>query len=280
MHTPFIGREALDANRLTRHELRSRFVIAYPGIYIAANTAMTAGVRAEAAWLWARRRAVVAGSSAAALHGAKWLDPRAPAELIYANRHSPRGIETWADAIADDEIAMVNGIRVTSVARTALDLARRHALDHAVAGIDALLRATRVKLVDVEVLAVRYRGHKGSRRARAALALLDAGAESPRETALRLLIVGAGYPRPETQIRVIDQFNQVIARVDMGWADLKIAIEYDGDHHWTDRRQLAYDIKRTELLRELGWIVIRVTAEDTDATILRRIELARAERGV
>ncbi|MDT5177212.1 MAG: hypothetical protein QOJ95_1410 [Mycobacterium sp.] len=65
----------------------------------------------------------------------------------------------------------------------------------------------------------------------------------------------------------------------MGWADLKVAIEYDGDHHWTDRRQLAYDIRRTELLRELGWIVVRVTAEDTPATIRHRIENAlRAAR--
>lgn len=64
----------------------------------------------------------------------------------------------------------------------------------------------------------------------------------------------------------------------MGWADLKIAIEYDGDHHWTNRRQLSYDIRRTELLRELGWIVIRVTAEDTPATVLRRIEVARERR--
>ena len=51
------------------------------------------------------------------------------------------------------------------------------------------------------------------------------------------------------------------ARLDMGWPESMIAVEYDGDHHWTNRRQLAWDIRRTELLRELGWIVVRVTAE-------------------
>jgi hypothetical protein len=279
METPFIGREAIDAGHLTRHQLRSRFTSVYPGVYVATGADVNARQRAKAAWLWSRRRGVLAGRSAAAVHGAKWQDDRAPAEMLYANRHSPNGIRTWADMIADDEIELIDGMQVTTAARTALDLARRHPLDPAVASIDALLRATRTKMADVAVLASRYQGHKGSRRAAAALDLVDPGAESPRETSLRLLIVRAGFRRPETQIPVIDQFGQIVARVDMGWADLKVAIEYDGDHHWTDRRQLAYDIRRTELLRELGWIVVRVTAEDTRATIRHRIENAlRAAR--
>ena len=41
---------------------------------------------------------------------------------------------------------------------------------------------------------------------------------------------------------------------------------------------MTRDIRRTEQLTELGWIVIRVTADDTPATILRRIGLAIARR--
>jgi hypothetical protein len=279
METPFIGREALDSGRLTRHELRSRFVVVYPGVYIKADSGITARERAHAAWLWSKRRATLAGRSAAALHGAKWLDDNAPAELIYHNRHRPKGIRTWADAIAEDEIEFVGGIRTTTPARTALDLARRQPLDPAVAAIDALLRATRTKVADVELLAARHQGDKGIRNARVVLDLVDPGAESPRETWLRLLIIRAGFPRPETQVPVIDEFGQIVARVDIGWPELKIAVEYDGDHHWTDRRRLAHDIRRTELLMELGWIVIRITAEDSPETIRRRIGAAFVKRG-
>jgi hypothetical protein len=234
METPFIGREALDGGLLTRHELRGRFTAIYPGVYL--DTGVTARNRAEAAWLWSKRQGVLAGRSAAALHGAKWLDDNAPAELIYANRRPPSGIHTWADYVAEDEIQSISGMGVTTAARTALDLARRRPLDVAVAEVDALLNATRMKVTDVELLAEQHRGAKGIRDARLVFDLVDPGAESPRETWLRLLINRAGYPRPETQIRVRDGFGQVVARVDMGWSDLKIAVEYDGDHHWTDRR--------------------------------------------
>jgi very-short-patch-repair endonuclease len=279
METPFIGREALDANLLNRHALRSRFAAIYPGVYVPAGVALTVRDRACAAWLWSRRNGVLAGRSAAAIHGSKWVSPNAPAELLYDNRHRPPGVRTWADAVADDEIEVIDGMGVTTAARTALDLARRNPVDPAVTAIDALFNATRVKVADVEMLLARYRSHKGIRRARAAIDLVDGGAESPRETALRLLIIRAGFPRPETQIRVRNEYGLVVARVDMGWSNPKIAVEYDGDHHWQDRRRIAADIRRSEMLRELGWIVIRMTAEDTEATIVHRIATARVERG-
>ncbi len=59
-----------------------------------------------------------------------------------------------------------------------------------------MLRATRITPADVDVLVAKHRGSKGIRRARAVLDLVDPGAESPRETSLRLLIVRAGIPRP------------------------------------------------------------------------------------
>ena len=91
MPTPFIGREALDAGRLTRHELRSRFVAVYPGVYFAADAQLTARDRAKAAWLWSKRRGILAGRSAAAMHGTKWIDPWLPAEMLCTTIAMPRG---------------------------------------------------------------------------------------------------------------------------------------------------------------------------------------------
>src|SRR6187549_2742899 len=103
--------------------------------------------------------------SAAALHGAKWVDAVRPAELLWPNRYPPKGIHTWSDQFADDEIDAIDGIRVTTPARTALDLACRYPTDRAVAAIDALARATRLEIAEVELLADRYKGRRGIRRA-------------------------------------------------------------------------------------------------------------------
>ena len=278
MSNVLLGSESMAAGVLTRHELRTRYTAIYPNVYLPNDGDLTAAARAEAAWLWSRRRGVVAGRSAAALHGAKWIDPQAPAELLYDNRHRPPGIRTYADRIADDEILLIGEMAVTTPARAALDLACRNPPDRAVTAIDALANATGLKTADVELIAQRHPGRRGLTRARRVLDLVDAGAESPRETWLRLLLVRAGFPAPATQIPVRDEFGQIIARLDMGWEDHKIAAEYDGDHHRTDRRQFNRDIARTETLTAMGWIVIRVTSQDTPGAIVHRVESAFARR--
>ncbi|RIQ24462.1 hypothetical protein [Jiangella rhizosphaerae] len=61
------------------------------------------------------------------------------------------------------------------------------------------------------------------------------------ETRVRLLIVDAGLPSPEVGVNVIDHTGTWLARPDHSDPDLKIAIEYDGDHHRTDQRQWQRD---------------------------------------
>jgi hypothetical protein len=278
MADPFIGSEAVASGVLPPYALRSRFFAIHPDVYVAVDTELTAGLRAHAAWLWSRRRGVAAGHSASALHGAKWIDDRASAELLYDYRRPPSGIRTWSDRAAEDEIQPISGIPATTPARTALDLACRYPVDTAVAAIDALARATDLKAIDVEVLADRYQGRRGIRRARVALSLVDPGAESPRETWLRLLLIRAGFPRPQTQIPVCDGYGALVAVLDMGWEDLKLAVEYEGDHHRTDRRQFNRDIRRAEAVAELGWINVRVTAEDTPGGIVARVSEAWRRR--
>ncbi|OBK46311.1 hypothetical protein [Mycobacterium sp. 1081908.1] len=278
MEEPFIGSEALASGTLTRYRLRSRFVAIHPDVYVPREKDLTAVTRARAAWLWSRRRGVVAGHSASALHGAKWVDPRTPAQLLYEHRRPPTGIRTWSDTVADDETQVIGDVLATNPARTAFDLACRNPTGMAVAAIDALARATRLKIADAELVAERYKGHRNIRRARRALTLVDAGAESPRETWLRLMVIEAGYPPPQTQIPVYGEYGELVAVVDLGWEDLKIALEYEGDHHRTDRGQLRRDIERYEALHAMGWITIRVMAEHTRGGILARLATAWASR--
>lgn len=277
-YQPFLGSEAVAAARLTKYALSSRFVALHPDVYVPRGTQLTAVLRAKAAWLWSRRRGVIAGQSAAALHGAKWVDDRAPAELQYDCRRPPRGVRTWSDRVQADEFQLIEGMRVTTPARTALDLACRYPLGKAVAAIDALARATRLKMADVELLAERYPGRRGIRRARVALPLVDAGAESPRESWLRLLLIRAGFPEPQTQIPIYDQYGQLAAVADMGWEDIKVGVDYEGEHHRTTRGAFNKGIRRHETVTGLGWIDIRVTLEDTEAGIIGRVANARARR--
>lgn len=278
MGKPFIGSEAVAAARLTKYALSSRFVAIHHDVYVPRGTRLTAVLRAEAAWLWSRRRGVVAGQSAAALHRAKWVDDSRPAELLYDCRRPPLGVTTWSDRVESDEVQLIAGMRVTTPARTALDLACRYPVGAAVAAIDALARATRLKMADVELLADRYPGRRDIRRARSTLDLVDAGAESPRESRLRLLLIRAGLPRPQTQIPVYDEWGQLVAVVDMGWEDIKVGVDYEGEHHRTTRGAFNKGIRRHETLTQLGWIDVRVTVEDTEGAIIQRVTAAIARR--
>jgi very-short-patch-repair endonuclease len=221
---------------------------------------------------------VVAGFAAAALHGSKWVDDVRVVEVIHDNRRSPPGIQTHRDRIEEDEIDLVAGIPVTSPVRTVLDFGCWYPTMAAVAGIDSLARTIDIKAADVELLARRYAGRRGIARARQAVELFDSGAQSPKESWLRVVLLKAGLPRPQTQIPVFDELGNAIAYLDMGWEDIKVAVEYDGDHHRSDRRQYIWDIRRLEMLERLGWIVIRVVAGDRPADVVGRVRAALARR--
>ena len=278
MAEPFIGSEAVAAEAFTKAQLATRCRRLFPDVYAVRDVEVDAKVRAKAGWLWTGRRGVVAGFAAAALHGSRWVDDVQVVELIHDNRRSPPGIQTYGDRIEEDEIELVAGIPVTSPARTALDFGCWYPTMTAVAGIDSLARAIEVKAADVELLVRKYARRRGIARARQAVELFDSGAQSPRESWLRVVLIQAGLPRPQTQIPVLDEFGTAIAHLDMGWEDVKVAVEYDGEQHRSDRRQYTWDIRRLEVLERLGWIVIRVVAGDRPAEIVGRVRAALARR--
>lgn len=182
------------------------------------------------------------------------------------------------EALADDEITRVSRLPVTTVARTAYDLGRHLPRGESVARLDALMRVTPFSVEDVLLLAKRYPGARGLRQLRAALSLVDGGAASPKETWLRLLLIDAGLPAPTTQIPVLHGYRPV-AFLDMGWEQFKVAAEYDGDQHRTDRRQYVKDIRRHELVNDCGWNVVRVVSEDRPHDVIDRVYTALVRRG-
>lgn len=195
------------------------------------------------------------GLSAAALYGTRWIDSADPAELFLANGKPVHGIVIHRDVLTDDEYRTVSGIATTTPARTAFDLGRRKGRTVAVIRLDALSRETGVTDVDIAPLIDRHRGVRGLVQLRKTIGLMDGGAESPQETRTRLVLIDAGLPKPLTQIPVLRY------RVDMGYEEWKVGIEYDGEQHWQDPRQHARDIDRLADLAAEGWRIVRVSAE-------------------
>jgi hypothetical protein len=277
MRDPFIGTEAIRAGRLTRGQLRWNHTAIHPGVYLPHETERTLQQNTVAAWLWTGRKGVIAGRAAAALHRAKWIDASTPIEIIAEHTRRRNGVIVHEERIAPDELTYIDDLPVTSAARTALDIARHLPRDIAVAHLDALAAATGVTFDDVIELAHRYRGARGVRRARVALALMDAGAQSPGETRLRLLLIDDGLPAPRTQIRVSDGLSE--AFIDMGYDEPKVGLDYEGFHHSEDRGQYVYDIGRAELIDREGWLDMRVVKEHSRRFILHRVRGAFALRG-
>lgn len=277
---PFVGSEALAAGLVTRHQLRTRYRAVFPNVYLSNDAEPSLETRIMAAWLWSGRRATIVGAAAARLHGAEWIPDEVPVELAHTNSRAPSGVLTRRAALLDGETQIIGGYAVSTPERTAFDIGRRGAVRSAVARLDALGRATGFKAGDVLRVARCHPGSPGLRRLETALDLVDAGARSPRESYLRLLLIDAGLPRPRTQIPVLDADGIPFAFLDLGWEESMVAVEYDGDQHRTDRRQYVKDIRRSETLERMGWIVVRVVAEDRPAAVVRRVRAALAESRV
>ena len=75
-----------------------------------------------------------------------------------------------------------------------------------------------------------------------------------------------------------DEFGVLVAVFDLGWEDLKIAMDYEGEHHRIDRRVFNHDIRKAETVAQLGWKHIRVTAEDGEAVVVHRLTEAWRRR--
>jgi len=252
---PFRADEALEARALTFRELRRFHSSVYPG--------------------------VLAGLSASALLGTKWIEAEMPAELIYTNRRAPSMLSVHSDVLAPGETQTLAGMTATTPARTAFDLGRRLELADGLQRVDALMNATDMKVADVEAVIATHPGARGLVQLRQTLEFADGGAESPYESLTRLLLIEAGFPRPQTQIRVLG-WDGFVWRIDLGWPEFRVGVDFDGAHHWSDSKQRSRDTVRYWQLPQLGWVDIRLTSgilHNRPQMFLDRVGAALVDRG-
>jgi hypothetical protein len=270
---PFLGTVAVNAGLVTRGQLRgARFAQVYRDVYVPAVLPQTLALRSRCAQLLLPPDGALCGHSAAELLNARCSPPNAAAEMIAPRGEvgKRRGLIVRQQTLTPQEVQLVDGCRVTTAFRTAWDLGRRLRLTDAVVAVDALARVGRFR---PESLLDGPPGARGCRQLRRAVELADPLAESAMETRLRLVLVLGGLPPPVCQYRVRDGSGHVLARVDMAYPRARLALEYDGRHHFDDLNSRR-DRHRDLLLDELGWHTMRFTEDDvlvTPADTLRRV---------
>lgn len=166
------------------------------------------------------------------------------------------------------------GLPVTTLDRTLVDCAMSLGPLGGLVVADAALRAGADR-DRCRALLASMAGRRGTRVGRAVVELADGGAESPRETATRYVMLRSGMPAPETQIHITTPIGDYWA--DLGWRDLRLLVEYDGIGKYAEAagasEVLLRERRRQDAVQEQGWRFLRLTREDfgrTD-TIMRRL---------
>jgi hypothetical protein len=255
---PFRRSAVLKQGLLSRYQVDRDYVRLYPDVYVHKEVDVDAKIRARAVWCWSGGQGSLAGWSAAAMLGVKWIDNTEPGGLsMLGLTRSPAGLELYRERLNEAERQPLSTYDVTTPERTAFDLGRRLPLDRAVEAVDAIYQATGLTREQLTRFADSRSGARGLVQLRRVIELSDEGAESVWETKTRLAIIADGFPRPESQLWIYDDAGRFIGRTDLGWRKWRVLVEYDGDDHF-NYEQRNRDVERWNALEAAGWRVIRV----------------------
>jgi hypothetical protein len=258
----------------------ARFVRIHRGVWRLAGTEMTPRLQLEAAVLAAPGTAALSHVTALdwllgteRLTGVVHLSTdstsqtQLPGVRLHRRRHAlaPR---------------LVRGLACLGPERTFVDCGALLGLRRMVRAGDALVRAGHTR---AERLVAYSDEHHldGVVLAREAARLVRPRVDSVRETDVRLLLVAAGLPEPETNVDVLDAAGQWVARGDLVLPAWHVVVEHDGWVHERDAAQRQKDHLRRERIQAAGWTLIVVTVADFDrpATVVWRVHAALADRG-
>jgi hypothetical protein len=176
--------------------------------------------------------------------------------------HPPQARGVIGHLLEGVDVRTYRGLRVIDPAQAWAQLGTLLPHNDLVVAGDHLVRRKR-PLATLEQLrdAARATRRPGIRAIRRALNDVRAETDSPMETRLRLILVGGGLPEPAIGHPVVDAQGQFVATPDLAYVRERIAIEYEGEHHWSNRWVIAEDIARRDGMEEAGWQVIRVIKE-------------------
>lgn len=250
----------------------------------------------------------VSHHSAATIRGITLEQPHSRPQLTAPNAASRirrAGIDCAVDRFGGLGVTDVDNFRISSPARTWLEIADPNSLRRAVALGDQLVRIPRqtfegrsepicaledllalVEKVSDRVTRTKPRGLTPEEwqvlaaqltNLRSYAQLIRVGADSPPETALRLALIHAGLPEPMLQYPVLMD-GRVVTVIDLAYPEAQLALHYDGAPHLS-RESLSRDIARDNLLVSLGWVNLRAGRADFQQGFRAQIAQARALLG-
>jgi very-short-patch-repair endonuclease len=255
---------------------RERLLRLHPSVYAVGHSRLRARGRWMAAVLGCGPSAVLSHLDAAALHDLRGIGS-GHVHVTATTRHKLRGVRChWARNLAPGDCARVDGIRVTSLARTYLDIAE--VLNHGRL-IDVLEAGQRQNKLDVRALhavIARNAGRHGIQPLREAIAELADDPpllQSGLERAFRHLVRTYDLPMP--------QFNVYVEGVlcDVVWPEHRLIVEVDGWNWHRSKRAFGNDRARDRKLIRAHWTVLRFTddqvAEDAAGVAAELSDLLR-----
>jgi very-short-patch-repair endonuclease len=276
---------------LTDGQLRNQiFASPFRGVRSVSPSPMwTMRSAAQAYQLLLPEGGVFSHSTAAAIHGMPLPSRLGGSRLLHVaspphvRAREGRGVIGHRLILRDDEVAWADGLLCTSIERTWRDLATLVDVADLVAAGDHLLWFEHPR-TSVELLVRTVEAASGSRgvlKLRAALLLLNERSQSPKETQTRLIVVASRLPTVRANVEIRVGSTERLIRIDLGFERYRLGLEYEGDHHRTDRAQWRKDVRRIEDLAEEGWEVMRITDDDLidDERLVARIARRLSARG-
>jgi very-short-patch-repair endonuclease len=259
----FIGSHAIAEGAITAKQLRERsYRRLVQGVYADPALPLDHMLRCAGVALLLPEGTAIGGHSAAAWHGAPFARPHDPVTVLRPPGvlwKGPRGVRAHRTELAGRDVELRDGVPVTTALRTAWDVAALESTGTAVAALDAMVRGGAVDQDALAAMVDRGAGRWGVAKVRRAVALVDPRAESAPESRVRVALALAGVAAvPQFEVRVGPVF---IARVDLAWPEARLAVEYEGAHHF-EGAQIVRDDARLARLKAAGWRVIRLSATD------------------
>lgn len=247
----------------------ARWVVVYDGVYRIAGAPRTWRGDLMAARCAGGADAAASHRSSAELHEVPGRS-RSMIEITCPRWHRAQhdGVVVHESrALSPRDMTIIDGITTTTIERTIFDLCAVVGPVTVELAIDNAIRRdlTTIPALEAMLRRVGRRGLKGTRLLRA---LLHDRSDSwtPTESEQELMLLTTlrrhGLPEPVTQYTVRDDEGRFVARVDLAYPDLKIALEYDSYQEHVGNRPHVRDNRRRSALTSLGWAVLVATAED------------------
>lgn len=236
------------------------------------------------------RDAVLSHQSAAVMYGLPlWSTPLDRVHITRDRRNGGRLRTSLAVHCApiDDGVAVVEGVVLTSPARTIVDLARTLPFEPALVACEAAVRRFGIDYATLAVELEHAKRRRGAAAARRLIVALDGHSESPGESRSRATILRSNLPLPSGQGVVTAANGDFLGRVDFYFPHHGVVAEFDGRAKYgrtlrpgMDPAEVVYAEKlREDRLRDAGFVVVRWTWQELDAEGLPAKILRALERG-